>query len=361
MEGLVNPSAAFWRGKRVLVTGHTGFKGSWLCHWLLHLGASVTGLALAPDTKPSLFMQSRLADRLTSRLDDVRDRDATRRAVAAARPEIVLHLAAQSLVRRSYADPVGTFATNVLGTAHVLEAARGIEGLRAIVSVTSDKCYVSRDDGVPHRETDPLGGADPYSSSKACAELVTGAYRQAFFAGGTSAVALASVRAGNVIGGGDWAADRLVPDCVRAFGAGRPVPLRNPHAIRPWQHVLEPLAGYLVLAELLWRDPGGAEAWNFGPDDADARAVSAVVERVARAWGNNAGWTAQAGAHPHETAELRLDSAKARARLGWRPRLTLDQALDWTVDWYRRSGAGEPAQHLVEAQIAAYETGSARA
>jgi CDP-glucose 4,6-dehydratase len=358
MEGLVNPSAAFWRGKHVLVTGHTGFKGSWLCHWLLHLGASVTGLALAPDTEPSLFVESRLADRLASHLDDVRDLAATRRVVAAARPEIVLHLAAQSLVRRSYADPVGTFATNVLGTAHVLEAARSVDGLRAIVSVTSDKCYRARDDGAPHCETDPLGGADPYSSSKACAELVTGAYRQAFFAGKSAAVAVASVRAGNVIGGGDWASDRLVPDCVRAFASERPVALRNPQAVRPWQHVLEPISGYLVLAERLWNDPNYAEAWNFGPDDGDARPVSAVVERVARAWGGNAGWTMQAGEHPHETAELRLDSTKARARLGWRPRLKLDQALDWTVDWYRRRGAGEPAQRLVEAQIATYETAS---
>jgi len=357
MEGLVNPSPAFWRGKRVLVTGHTGFKGSWLCHWLLRLGASVTGLALAPDTEPSLFEQSRLGERLGSHLADVRDLAATRRAVADARPEIILHLAAQSLVRRSYADPVGTFATNVMGTAHILEAARTLDGLRAIVSVTSDKCYLAHADGAPHRETDPLGGAEPYSSSKACAELVTGAYRQAFLGTAPTAVALASARAGNVIGGGDWAADRLVPDCVRAFTQGRPVALRNPDAIRPWQHVLEPLAGYLVLAERLWRDAQSAEAWNFGPDDRDARSVSAVVERVARAWGTQAGWTAQAGEHPHETAVLRLDSAKARARLGWRPRLTLDQALDWTVDWYRRNGAGEPAQHLVDAQIAAYEAG----
>jgi CDP-glucose 4,6-dehydratase len=355
MEGVVNPAAAFWRGKRVLVTGHTGFKGGWLCHWLARLGATVTGLALAPDTEPSLFVQSRLGERLSSRLGDIRDLAATRRVIGEAAPEIVLHLAAQSLVRRSYADPVGTVATNVLGTAHVLEASRTLDTVRVIVSVTSDKCYLARADAAPYRETDPLGGGDPYSSSKAGAELVTAAYRQAYCALRAPPLALASARAGNVIGGGDWAADRLLPDCVRAFLAGRPVALRHPDAVRPWQHVLEPLAGYLMLAERLWRDPGFAEAWNFGPADADARPVSDVVERAARRWGNALGWTAQPGDHPPEAATLRLDSAKARARLGWRPRLPLDLALDWTVEWYRRAQAGEPAQALVDAQIAAYE------
>ena len=355
MEDLVNPAAAFWRGKRVLVTGHTGFKGSWLCHWLVGLGASVTGLALAPDTEPSLFAQSRLGERLTSRLGDIRDLAATRRVIAEADPEIVLHLAAQALVRRSYADPVGTFATNVLGTAHLLEASRTLDAVRVIVSVTSDKCYLGRAGAAPYRETDPLGGGDPYSGSKAGAELVTAAYRQAYCAPRTPPIALASARAGNVIGGGDWAADRLLPDCVRAFVAGRPVALRHPDAVRPWQHVLEPLAGYLLLAERLWRDPGFAEAWNFGPADVDARPVSAVVERAARRWGAARGWTPQAGEHPPEAAELRLDSTKARTRLGWQPRLPLDLALDWTIEWYRRAQAGEPAPGLVEAQIAAYE------
>jgi len=315
----------------------------------------LTGLALAPDTEPSLFARSRLGERLTSRLGDVRDLAAIRRVIAEANPEIVLHLAAQALVRRSYADPVGTFATNVLGTAHVLEAARALDAVRVIVSVTSDKCYLAHAHAAPYRETDPLGGADPYSSSKAAAELVTAAYRQAYCTPRTPPLALASARAGNVIGGGDWAADRLLPDCVRAFLAGRPVALRHPDAVRPWQHVLEPLAGYLLLAERLWREPGFAEAWNFGPADADALPVAAMVERAARRWGSALGWTAQAGEHPPETAELRLDSTKARTRLGWGPRLPLDLALDWTIEWYRRADAGEAAQALVEAQIAAYE------
>jgi CDP-glucose 4,6-dehydratase len=361
MAGLTNPSPSFWRGKRVLVTGHTGFKGGWLCHWLLRLGASVGGLALAPDTEPNLFHQTRLDDRLDSTLLDIRDRDAVRAAVRAASPDIILHLAAQALVRRAYEDPVGTYATNVMGTAHLLEACRDAPAPRVFVSVTSDKCYLNREIGAPFRESDPLGGADPYSSSKAGAELVTAAYRDSFFAVGSPAMGLASVRAGNVIGGGDWASDRLLPDCARAFAAGRPVELRNPRAVRPWQHVLEPLAGYLLLAERLWSDLGFAEAWNFGPRESDARTVSDVVDAVARLWSIETGWTAQPGDHPHEAMQLRLDSTKARTRLGWTPRLPLDQALAWTVDWYRRAQAGEPAHALVDAQIAAYETQAGQA
>jgi CDP-glucose 4,6-dehydratase len=355
MAALTNPSPAFWQGKQVLVTGHTGFKGGWLCHWLLRLGASVTGLALAPDTAPSLFGQSRLGDRLNSTLGDIRDLDATRRLVRAANPDIILHLAAQSLVRRSYADPVGTYATNVMGTVHVLEACRDAGATRAFVSVTSDKCYLNHEGALPFREADPLGGADPYSSSKASAEIVTAAYRQSFFAAGSSSMGLASVRAGNVIGGGDWAPDRLLPDCARAFATGRPVEIRNPQAVRPWQHVLEPLAGYLLLAERLWADASFGEAWNFGPPESDTRTVSAVVDAVAHRWGLETGWTAQPGDHPHEAMQLRLDSGKAKARLGWAPRLELDQALAWTVDWYRRCQAGEAARMLVDDQIAAYE------
>jgi len=355
MAVLTSPSPAFWHGKRVLVTGHTGFKGGWLCHWLLRLGASVSGLALAPDTEPSLFRQSQLAERLDSRLFDIREPEATRAAVQRAEPDIILHLAAQSLVRRGYEDPAGTYATNVMGTVHLLEACRQADAPRVFVTVTSDKCYLNREAGAPFRESDPLGGADPYSSSKAGAELVTAAYRQSFFAAGAPSVGLASVRAGNVIGGGDWAADRLLPDCARAFAAGRPVELRNPQSVRPWQHVLEPLAGYLLLAERLWTDASFAEAWNFGPRDSDASTVSDVVDAVARLWGGTPGWTAQPGDHPHEAMQLRLDSAKAQARLGWAPRLPLDQALAWTVEWYRRAEAGEPARTLVDNQIAAYE------
>jgi CDP-glucose 4,6-dehydratase len=348
----MNPTPEFWRGKRVLVTGHTGFKGGWLAHWLLGLGADVSGLALAPDTAPNLFEASRLGDRLGSTLGDIRDLAGLTRTLRAAAPDIVFHLAAQSLVRRSYTDPVGTYATNVMGTLHLLEAVRATDGVRVIVNVTSDKCYLNRETGAPFRETDPLGGTDPYSSSKAGAELVTASWRQAFFAGGLPH--LASVRAGNVIGGGDWAADRLLPDCARAFAAQRSVEIRHPDAVRPWQHVLEPLSGYLGLAERLWSDAGFAEAWNFGPAEHDARTVAEVVDTMARLWGGGAGWTRQPGQHPHEAQQLRLDSAKARARLGWTPRLPLEQALAWTVEWYRRHHAGEPARALTEAQIAAY-------
>jgi len=354
----MSPSPAFWRGKRVLVTGHTGFKGGWLVHWLLGLGASVSGLALAPDTEPSLFAASRLGERLASTLGDIRDRETVLHAVRAASPEIVFHLAAQSLVRRSYADPVGTYATNVMGTLHVLEAARATGAPRVVVNVTSDKCYLNRDTGAAFRETDPLGGADPYSSSKAGAELVTAAWRQSFCTEGS--LRLASARAGNVIGGGDWADDRLLPDCARAFAVGRPVAIRHPEAVRPWQHVLEPLAGYLALAERLWADPGFAEPWNFGPAEADARTVADLVDAMARLWGGGAGRTGQPGEHPHEAQQLRLDSTKARTRLGWAPRLPLDQALAWTVEWYRRQHAGEPARALIEAQIAAYTALPAR-
>jgi CDP-glucose 4,6-dehydratase len=288
-----------------------------------------------------------------------------RAAVHAADPEIVLHLAAQSLVRRSYADPLGTFATNVMGTAHLLDGVREMPAARVFVTVTSDKCYENREWIWPYRETDALGGHDPYSSSKACAELVTAAYRQAFFQTGRAQsaahLAVASARAGNVIGGGDWSADRLLPDCVRAFAAGQPVALRNPGAVRPWQHVLEPLAGYLILAERLWTDRACAEAWNFGPADDDARPVGWVVERVAALWGAGARWQAQVGDHPHEAMQLRLDSSKARAGLGWRPRLGIEAALAWTIDWYRREASGEDAVKLTEAQIARFESESGTA
>jgi CDP-glucose 4,6-dehydratase len=359
--GILAISAEFWRGKRVLVTGHTGFKGAWLCHWLLRLGAQVTGIALAPEGTPNLFRSSRLAERMTSHETDIRDLAALRAQLRAAAPEIVLHLAAQSLVRRSYADPVGTFATNVIGTVNLLEAARETDSVRVFVNVTSDKCYRNLEWAWPYREIDALGGADPYSASKACAELVGAAYRSAFFAAGPNAqtgaptIALASARAGNVIGGGDWSADRLLPDCVRAFSAAQPVELRNPQAVRPWQHVLEPLAGYLLLAARLARDPACADAWNFGPDDGDARPVAWVVEQAARHWGAAASWRAQPGDHPHEAGQLRVDSAKARALLGWRPRLTLDQALAWTVEWYRRERAGDDTAAVTNTQIAAYE------
>ncbi|HET7669514.1 MAG TPA: CDP-glucose 4,6-dehydratase [Burkholderiales bacterium] len=338
----------FWAGKRVFLTGHTGFKGAWLALWLAKLGARVHALALPPATSPSLWALVEGRSGVNSTMGDIRDLDALKQAMAAAHPDVVFHLAAQALVRASYDDPVGTYATNVMGTVHVLEAARQL-GVRAIVNVTSDKCYDNVGLERGYREDDPMGGRDPYSSSKGCAELVTSAYRSSFFK------PLASARAGNVIGGGDWAADRIVPDIVRAALAGKPVQVRNPHAVRPWQHVLEPLAGYLLLAERVWERPEQhAEGWNFGPDERDAVPVQKLVETLIRLWGPPAEWHADRGEHPHEAHFLRLDSSKARSRLGWKPRLSLDKALEWTVDWYRRQARGEDARALTLGQIERY-------
>lgn len=356
MEGLAVIDLAFWRGRRVLLTGHTGFKGSWLALWLQSLGAQVTGYALPPQTRPNLFQEARVGDSMQSIEGDVRDLAALTRAVQVSRPEVVFHLAAQSLVRRSYRDPLETYATNVMGTVHLLEAVRATSGIRAVVNVTSDKCYENREWTWGYREIEPLGGADPYSSSKACAELVTAAYRQSFFGDAASSPALATARAGNVIGGGDWAEDRLVPDVLSAFLAGRPATLRRPQAVRPWQHVLEPLGGYLLLAQrLLARDAGAAGAWNFGPDGGDAQPVQVVVERLARLWGEGAGWQPQPGDHPHEASLLMLDISKARHQLGWRPRLPLDAALSWVVDWARAHRDGADARALTLQQIQAYQ------
>ena len=352
----VLPDPAFWAGRRVFLTGHTGFKGSWLALWLQSLGAEVHGYALAAPTAPALHAEARVADGMTAVEGDVRDPDAVRRAMVAARPEIVLHLAAQPLVRLSYAEPVATYATNVMGTVHVLEAARGLDGVRAIVNVTTDKCYENREWVWGYREDEPMGGFDPYSNSKGCSELVTSAYRRSFLArpGGP---ALASARAGNVIGGGDWAADRLVPDILRAFERGEPVVVRNPHATRPWQHVLEPLGGYLLLAERLCRDGQAvAEAFNFGPREDDARPVRWIVERMAERWGEDAGWRLDGGDHPHEAGYLKLDISKARHRLGWQPRWGLATALDHIVAWHRAWLAGDDMRALCLAQIADYTT-----
>jgi CDP-glucose 4,6-dehydratase len=340
----------------VLITGNTGFKGAWLSLWLSRLGASVHGFALDPATTPSLFA---LADGCgaDTRRGDVRDPAALHACVRAVRPRIVFHMAAQSLVRPSYDDPVGTYATNVMGTVHLLEAVRQAACARAVVVVTSDKCYENREWPYAYREIEPMGGHDPYSSSKGCAELVTAAYRRSFFGPG-QACRIASARAGNVIGGGDWASDRLVPDAVRAFSAGRPVPIRSPGAIRPWQHVLEPLAGYIRLAERLAAADGDslAEGWNFGPGDDDCRPVSSIVEHLASRWGRGAAWSASPGPHPHEAFHLKVDASKARAFLGWKPRLRLDDTLDWTLDWYRAQLDGQDAARLTLAQIERYES-----
>ena len=353
----MNPQ--FWRDKKVLITGHTGFKGSWLSLWLQELGASVCGYSLPPPTTPSLFEIARVADGMQTVDGDVRDFDRLRSCVDAFKPDVIFHLAAQSLVRYSYSHPVETYTTNVIGTVNVLEAVRQSGSTRVVVNVTSDKCYENRELDRGYHENDPFGGHDPYSSSKGCAELVTAAYRNSYFGAPAHAdhrVALASARAGNVIGGGDWATDRLVPDVINAFMRSHPVTLRNPAAIRPWQHVLEPLAGYLSLAERLWdADAAYAEGWNFGPGAQDIQPVSWVVERLAQHWGDGARWEMDAGEHPHETRCLKLDCAKATARLDWAPKLSLDAALQWVVEWYRAYQDQADMRQLTRAQIGRYQ------
>jgi CDP-glucose 4,6-dehydratase len=345
----MNPS--FWAGRRVLVTGHTGFKGSWLSLWLVHAGANVVGYSDAVPTTPSLYEAAVVEETLTSVVGDVRDREALRRAFEAARPEIVFHLAAQPLVRRSYVEPTLTYETNVLGTLNVLEAAKAVEDLRGVVVVTTDKVY-EHVSSRPYREDDRLGGADPYSSSKACAELVTAAYRASFFA--DRGPAIATVRAGNVIGGGDWAEDRLIPDVIAALIADRELKIRYPEATRPWQHVLSPLDGYLILAERLWVDRDAAKAWNFGPEPADSRTVEWVAAHVAELWGAPLRLATAAGEQPPEAPSLQLDATAARTELGWLPRWELKSGLRATVSWYRRHADGEAARALVTEQIEAY-------
>jgi len=330
----VSPGA--WRGRRVLLTGHTGFKGAWLALWLQGLGARVAGYSLAPPTQPSLYAEARVREALEAEaIADIRDLGVLQSFARAFDPEVVFHLAAQSLVRRAYAEPRETWSTNAAGTACVLEATRACPSLRAVVVVTSDKCYRNEGATRPFREDDPLGGSDPYSASKATAEILSSGYRASFFEGDSPA-ALATARAGNVIGGGDWAQDRLVSDAIKAFAAGSPLRLRYPDATRPWQHVLDALHGYLVLAEaLLAGRPRQAGGWNFGPSPVDERPVSWLAARLAERWGDGAAWQPDAGQHPAEAAALRLDSTRARSHLGWRPKLPLEAAVDWTVDWYR--------------------------
>lgn len=355
-------SAIFWSGKKVFVTGHTGFKGSWLCLWLQQLGADVTGYALQPPTNPSLFEVAQVGQGMHSIIGDIRDGAMLAEAMQAAAPDIVIHMAAQPLVRYSYIEPVETYSTNVMGTVHFLEAVRKTPSVRAVVNVTSDKCYENREWVWGYRENEAMGGYDPYSSSKGCAELVASAYRNSFFNPekySEHQVALASARAGNVIGGGDWADDRLIPDILRAISAGQPVIIRNPHAIRPWQHVLEPLAGYLQLAQKLYEDGVAyAEGWNFGPNDEDAKPVQWIVEQLTAAWGEGASWQLDRAEHPHEAHYLKLDCSKAKARLNWHPRWSLMLALQKIIEWHKQWGTGADMKSITLAQIAEFTRGT---
>ena len=354
----MNP--VFWSGKRVLLTGHTGFKGSWLALWLQSMSAQVVGYALAPPTHPSLFEVAKVGQGMTSVIGDIRDLAKLQAVFAEHNPEIVIHMAAQPLVRYSYQNPVETYSTNVMGTVHLLEAVRNSPGVKAVVNITTDKCYENREWVWGYRENEPMGGYDPYSNSKGCAELVTSAYRSSFFNANSHAqhgVALATVRAGNVIGGGDWAVDRLIPDILAAFEQGQRVDIRNPQATRPWQHVLEPLRGYLTLTERLFEHGFSyGEGWNFGPNDEDAKPVGWIVEKMAALWGSAAQWQIDTGQHPHEANYLKLDISKARSRLDWHPALRLNDALELVIDWSKQRLAGADIRALTLSQIYAYQT-----
>jgi CDP-glucose 4,6-dehydratase len=349
----------FWAGRRVFITGHTGFKGSWLCTWLRQLGAEVTGYSLPPPTSPSMYERARVSDGIDAIEGDVRDLDHLANSMARKAPEIVIHLAAQAWVKLGYDDPVLTYSTNVMGTLGLLEAVRRTPSVRTVVAITSDKCYENREWVWGYRENDRMGGHDPYSSSKGCAELLIDSYRNSYFPSVRIAehgVGLASTRAGNVIGGGDWSTDRLVPDIMKAFVEGLPVQIRRPDAIRPWQFVLEPLYGYLILAEFLHEhalDFSGG--WNFGPDPEEIKPVRWIVDRLSSAWGPGAEWTMDDRVHPHESHFLRLDCTKAKTLLGWRPVLGLETTLEWVVEWYRASANDEDMRALTETQIARYE------
>jgi CDP-glucose 4,6-dehydratase len=349
----------FWQGRKVFITGHTGFKGSWLCLWLNSLGAKVSGYALAPPTDPSLFELANIDDLVDSTFADVRDGEALQMALQAAKPEVVIHMAAQPLVRESYHSPVETYAVNVMGTVNLLEAVRMCDTVRAVVNVTSDKCYENREWHWGYRENEPMGGFDPYSSSKGCSELVTAAYRNSFFNFedfDSHGVALASARAGNVIGGGDWAEDRLICDCVRALLKEEKIEIRNPNAIRPWQHVLEPLSGYLLLAQRLYEEgPRFAEGWNFGPNDADARSVEWIVQWLCECWGSGASYHIDQGDHLHEATYLKLDCSKAMLLLGWQPRWNLEKALDSIVEWTQGYKSGVDVRAICLNQIDDYQ------
>jgi CDP-glucose 4,6-dehydratase len=354
------PETNLWQNKRVFLTGHTGFKGGWLALWLASKGAIVRGYALDPCIEPNLFTAAKVGSVIEDIRGDIRDAAKLEPALREFAPDVVFHMAAQPLVRYSYEDPIGTYETNVIGTARVLDAVRRTPSVRAVVSVTTDKCYENKEWLWGYRETDPLGGYDPYSSSKACAEIVSAAYRQSFFPLTKYAehkCAIATGRAGNVIGGGDWSLDRLIPDLVRGFLAGESVLIRRPDAIRPWQHVLEPLAGYIALAEHLLSDdaPRYATAFNFGPSDDDAQPVGWIVEKMVQFWGDGASWVLDQDPGVHEAGYLKLDASRARTELAWHPRLRLETTLHWLVDWYKQWQAGADMHAFTLAQIADYE------
>lgn len=331
MENLVTP--AFWQGRKVFLTGHTGFKGSWLSLWLQSVGTELTGYALPPATRPNLFELADVGRDMDSVVADIRDAQLLAQELSRSRPEIVIHMAAQALVGEGYRDPLATYATNVMGTANLLNAVRNCDSVRVVVVVTTDKCYENREWHWPYREDEALGGHDPYSNSKACAELVTAAFRNSYFQ--SAQIAVATARAGNVFGGGDWSPDRLIPDLLAAFAGHRPAKLRRPRSIRPWQHVLEPLSGYLCLAERLFREPSLAGAWNFGPGEDDCLCAGDLADKLARLWGEDAHWQNIETDFPHEAGVLRLDSSKARQILGWKPRFSLDEALEETIFWQK--------------------------
>lgn len=347
---------AFWKDKKVFITGHTGFKGGWLSLWLASMGAKVTGYALAPDTTPNLFNVLAIDSLLEkSHIADIRDLSSLQKAMSEAKPDVVIHMAAQPLVRYSYANPVETYATNVMGTVHVLESARSIDTLRATVIVTTDKCYENKEWTWGYRENEPMGGYDPYSNSKGCAELVTSAYRQSYFSKSNSTNNVASARAGNVIGGGDWSKDRLIPDAIKAFEANKPLMIRNPLATRPWQHVLEPLSGYLILAQALYeRGSDFASGWNFGPRDEDNRSVQEVINLLITGWCDVAKWQKESSEQPHEANLLKLDCSKARFQLGWLPQWNLETAMQKIVQWQKAYQAKKNMQEVSLAQINQY-------
>jgi CDP-glucose 4,6-dehydratase len=351
-------NSTFWKGRKVFLTGHTGFKGAWLSLWLSEIGANVCGYALEPATTPSLFELAHVRQRLNHKIGNILDLDTLRYALRHSGAEIVIHMAAQALVRESYVDPVGTYATNVMGTVNLLETVRGTDSVRVVLVVTSDKCYENREWKWGYREIDRLGGYDAYSNSKACSEMVVSSYRNAFFPPTSHAVhgvVIASARAGNVIGGGDWAKDRLIPDMMRAFVAGKVPVIRFPNADRPWQHVLEPLAGYLLLCEQCWQfGTSFGQAWNFGPDHRDAKPVKWVADRLTQLWGENVRWQLDDDHHPHEATYLSLDTTNARTRLGYRPRWGLEDALGKVVEWYKALHDGKPMEKITLDQIVSF-------